>query len=150
MSSERALWNLVRERLAPFGRLERIENRLGVGFPDVLYCLRGVTGLLELKHEPWWSNDRMAGPVLRSVRSLKPEQVAWGQRWHAAGGHVYMLLQVERDYLLLRPQSYGLLLHHMMPRVALIAESALGRAGEGALPPGPLVKCLTLCHETRC
>lgn len=106
MSSERALWNLTRKNLSPFGLLHRVENGIDKGTPDVNYLLRRrphdepSQGWLELKHEPNWmkrSNTKF------SIASLKLEQVQFLEAWSKAGGRAWTLLQVDRDYLLLHP-----------------------------------------------
>jgi len=95
--SEEALWIQARENLGPFGRFVRVENRVDVGFPDVLYTLGGTkgprTGLIELKHEA-----AMANPVLLSILTL--EQVLWHEAWIKAGGRSYFLCQFGRGYYL--------------------------------------------------
>ena len=69
--TEAASWTTWRRHLAPYGQLLRVENALMAGFPDVLYCLRGRSGLLELKTD---------------LASLTLEQVLLGEAWTAAGG----------------------------------------------------------------
>ena len=70
--TERALWRTVRTALAPYGSLVRIENKVELGTPDVLYCLRGVTGLLELKQ----INDCSSGRT--SMRQWRREPDRFG------------------------------------------------------------------------
>lgn len=70
-------WAATRDHLAPFGMLVRVENRVLVGFPDVLYVLRGVTGLLEMKAD---------------LTSLTLEQVLFGEGWTREKGLWHLLL----------------------------------------------------------
>ncbi len=49
MPLESHAWSTARGHLAPFGVLERVENGVSLGFPDTVYCLVGVSGLLEMK-----------------------------------------------------------------------------------------------------
>lgn len=95
--SERALWQLVRERLKPYAAdLERVENAIGYGTPDVHYCLtyRGHTGegWLELKEIEAWPKD--AARVVR-VEHYTPQQRVWARKRWLRGGKVYMLLRVK-------------------------------------------------------
>lgn len=112
--SEVSLWASTRRNLAPFGKLERIENLLGKGFPDVLYCLAAhrkaaaQTGFLELKfveREPAPDNKLV-------IDSLQLEQVIWAEDWNASGGAIHMLLQVGRRYLLLPPVAFRPIFKH--------------------------------------
>lgn len=77
--SERSLWRTVRTCLSDDFFLERIENLVGAGTPDVLYAHRatGATGLVELKSE-----SRRGDRVLRADLSL--EQVRWLESWPGA------------------------------------------------------------------
>lgn len=94
--SERALWQLVREALKPYkADLERVENAIGYGTPDVNYCLtyKGRTneGWLELKEiERWPVGDEK---VVR-VDHYTPQQRVWARKRSLRGGKVYMLLRV--------------------------------------------------------
>jgi hypothetical protein len=80
MTLESNAWTAARGALAPFGVLGRVENAVAVGFPDVVYCIMGVSGLLEMK---------------ATVASLTAEQVAFGARWVASGGIWHMLLRAD-------------------------------------------------------
>ncbi len=100
--SEGALWLSARTKLAPFGRLCRIENRVDKGTPDVFYTLRrprttiSVSGWWESKHCPKWPAGADTPLVLPK---LLLEQVTWIEDEHKAGGRVGMLLQVGKDYV---------------------------------------------------
>jgi len=136
MSSERSLWNQVRDKLSPFGKLKRVENRVDLGFPDVVYNLAlrkspPVTGFLELKYEHAWPTRRDT-PV--RIESLKLEQVRWMEDWVDEGrGHGWFLLQIERDYMLLRPSVMLALYHQMHCKQSLVVEADLGWSGEWPL-----------------
>lgn len=69
-----------------------VENIVHPGTPDIDYA----HGWIELKHAATWPTR---GGVL-SIPHFTPQQRVWLQRrWHA-GGHAYLLLQVDKDYLL--------------------------------------------------
>lgn len=112
--TERSRWHSVRRRLAPYGRLERVENAAGAGTPDVCYCLVGVTGWFELKHVPRW-------PVNAPVRAdtLTQEQADWLLNWEAAGGIASLILSVERIEFVLTPRQTRRLLRDGLDPTAL-------------------------------
>lgn len=85
MPKESHAWAVARDALAPFGELDRIENVIATGFPDVLYCLFRVTGLIETK---------------ATAATLKLEQVLFAERWAAAGGLVFTLLRADAIWFL--------------------------------------------------
>lgn len=101
--SEAGDWRSFNLQLGAFGRLKRIENRVEVGAPDVLYLLPRipvssgvmVTGWVELKHLAKFPS-RPTSPVV--VPKLKREQVLWQEDWAKAGGRVCTLLRVGLDY----------------------------------------------------
>lgn len=92
---ESGLWSSVRRKLEPFGTLARVENKVDVGTPDVLYVLRGVTGLLELKSEPSYPK-RGRTPLV--VKKLTKAQVLWQEEWAKSGGRVRTLLMIGNTY----------------------------------------------------
>ncbi len=130
MSSERALWQTVRRHLSPHGLFHRIENRIGAGTPDVVYCIKGRTGWLELKHVPRWPpRDKL------TLRYLTSFQILWMRQWRQHEGRAWVLLQVERDYLFLSPD----------PIEQCTKEQLLERAelvGKGRFPTAEALKLL--------
>lgn len=71
-----------------------VENRVGVGTPDVNY----IYGWLELKCQKDWP-ARYDTPV-KLDHDLTKEQRIWLERRWNAGGEAYVLLQVKREYFL--------------------------------------------------
>lgn len=82
---ETSSWATARDHLSPFGTLHRIESRLELGVPDVIYCLRRVTGWIESKS---------------TVLTLKLEQVMFAEEWAAAGGLCHMLMYADKIWFL--------------------------------------------------
>ena len=127
MSSERAFWNLLDEKLSPFGILHRIENRVGTGTPDVAYCLRRrpkgpiTSGWLELKQTEWPS--RSGTPF--TIESLTLNQVQFLERWSKNGGMAFLLAQVDHDYLLWHPQKIRPILNRTYTSAEAIAAASL-------------------------
>lgn len=98
--TESTFWAGIRPKLLPYGDLERIENRVNIGTPDVNYCLLRVEGWIELKYKDEW-------PVREATPFRLPhftiEQLLWQERRHRAGGRVCLLAQVGIDYMILPP-----------------------------------------------
>lgn len=93
--TEHALAKRVMKLLKPLDGC-RVENRVGMGTPDVNY----VHGWIELKQQDHW--PKRASTVVKLHHDLTKEQRIWINRREKRGGIVYVLLQVERDYLLFR------------------------------------------------
>lgn len=85
MTEATQVWHQLRDKLTPFGRLERCEHAFASGWPDVYYNLRRVSGWLELKLAP------ASG---RCPEHLTREQVLWGCEEERAGGHWYLLVKL--------------------------------------------------------
>lgn len=98
MGKEASLWTTVREILSPFAHLERVENKVNVGTPDVNYCLNGAKGegWLELKDVDHW--PARAGTILRIAHVTEVQREWWRAR-RRSGGACYVLLRVGRSYL---------------------------------------------------
>ena len=147
--SEAALWKRTREHLAPFGRLERIENSVNTGTPDVAYCLRRkpllppVSGWLELKHVDEWP----ARPTTTlHVESLTKEQVDWATWWALAGGRVSALLQVGSYLLVLDHRALGRIFARDATKDWLLSHAPLDQvpfAGTGRFPTKEVLQWLT-------
>lgn len=142
MASERALWTTSRDKLKPFGRMERVENRVGKGTPDVCFALRlpstqlvGV-GWLELKQLDRWSVHERT-PII--FRSLTLEQVCWHEDWCRAGGRSFFLLQVQKTYLLVSGRQgrivYEGAAQSFLRGIALVV-------GEKVFPTREMLQCL--------
>ena len=138
VSSERALWGTMRRTLAPFGRLVRVESPITPGIPDVYYCLRGVSGWVELKEHDAW--PVRPGTPLR-LRHLRLDQVVWLEGERAAGGSAFMLLQIGRDYLLLDAPVVRGVFRRELTRAAVTAAAVV--YAQGRFPTAPLLRALT-------
>lgn len=87
---EQRLWAWLRPKLAPYGRVSRVENPLDPGMPDVSYCINGVEGWIELKVATWPA--RPDGIVGRGL--IRPAQRAWWAKQLNAGGWTFILLRI--------------------------------------------------------
>ena len=99
--SEKALWEWLREKLKNQGVMQRVENRVGPGTPDVAYCFLGVSGWIELKEIHDWPKRKN---TLVRVDHFTEEQRSWLRSWHNAGGRSFLLLRVKtaQELLLFR------------------------------------------------
>lgn len=114
MTPEKSLWLKVRKGLQPHFRMQRIEDRYSKGVPDLIYagpkypmsCLTSqriirsaphTFGLIELKVRREWPK-RATTPV--KLKEWKPEQKAWFKLFGPLGKHLFLLLQIENDYML--------------------------------------------------
>jgi hypothetical protein len=98
---EKDLSRTLMNRMKLFGHFVRIENMVGVGMPDVSYCIEGHEGFIENKWRASWPRD--PGDVV-TLDHFTPQQRIWIRQRCAAKGRVYVLLEVERpvrQYLLL-------------------------------------------------
>lgn len=71
----------------------RIENAVGPGTPDIGY----VGGMIESKRLPAWPK-KLTSVV--KVPKYVPEQRAWHVRHRAAGGVVYLAIEIEATTLI--------------------------------------------------
>lgn len=122
MASEHALWVKTRGVLRPLGgHVERVENVVAKGMPDVNIKLPGLPEFwLELKHAHEW--PKRPQTILR-IDHWTIEQQQWHLRRHRVGGLSFVLLQVARDYLMYQGN---------------VAASLLGRGTKERLQRGAL------------
>jgi hypothetical protein len=81
--------------------LERVENRVNVGTPDVNYALlagRGE-GWIELKHLDAW--PARAETIVR-LDHVTTQQRNWWRERARAGGNVFVMLRVGHTYAVFR------------------------------------------------
>jgi hypothetical protein len=138
--SEPSLWSTVSLALGPFFDLVRVENRVGVGTPDVNWAGFAQSGWLELKHLPRWP-VRESTPIL--IPKLTLEQVRWAEA-HSVKHRVAMLLRVGGrggGYGLFGPPAMRAIYERKLPRAGVIR--AAGVWAEGAFPAAEVVRWLT-------
>ena len=99
MGSESSLWKTLNKNMKEYWVADRIENSIGSGTPDVYYTIKGtgVGGWNELKHVHSW--PKKWDTPLRLPHFTK-HQKAFLKQHGKIGGHMFVLLQVERDYML--------------------------------------------------
>lgn len=97
---EQRVYDTMKSNCADGVRLERIENGVGSGIPDV-HCLRGgVTRWVELKalRRP----KRGSTPMFKK-KTMRREQVAWHLSYNSAGGRSFILVRDDKRVLYLFP-----------------------------------------------
>lgn len=128
--SEARLWQRAKEGLGPFFFLQRVENLVGEGVPDViLHCRKtGVCVFLELKYRP---ELPILGktPVFKGAYGLRPAQTAWIY-WRAKAGAKICVLGRSGDNLWLIPGNLALSLDKFT-RDDLDREAIWRHAGRG-------------------
>jgi hypothetical protein len=102
MTPEKRLWERLRDGWGlqikqAGGRIERVENAVGAGMPDVNGCLSGVEFWIELKVAPKWGVRR---PTFRAHRGLEPAQINWLLSEYRAGGKSFVLAQIDKEVFL--------------------------------------------------
>lgn len=100
--SEATMWVALRKQVFNSYQLhaDRIENRAGIGTPDVSYAIcAGCEGWIELKELKAWPK-RLETAV--KIDHYTQEQRIWAVRRSNVGGNIWFLLKVRREWLLLR------------------------------------------------
>lgn len=117
--SERALWRYIQSHLRalPEIDMQRHEDKLALGVPDVSYGCRGVNGWIELKfcHEPAKTTSLVRCP------HFTLEQRQWLLDRGRRGGHAFLLAQVGREYLLMDHLAAQLLGHARLSHLRMVA-----------------------------
>ena len=95
---ESGLYQRLRKRILtafPTARIDRVENGLVDGMPDVSLCINGKDVWMELKYvEDWPARDTTQ---VLGRRGLRPEQINWHIRQHVAGGVSLIVVGVGRE-----------------------------------------------------
>jgi hypothetical protein len=93
--TEQKLWDRMRASISKVVRLERIENLVGVGIPDVMALSGGVVTWCELKaitQPPTRATTRVLGD-----RGLNQDQKNWHLDWQQHGGRSCIVIGVGRE-----------------------------------------------------
>lgn len=102
---EKDLWKKIQRGFGQVidgvgGRMDRVENGVCDGMPDVSLCAGGVDTWVELKYVAKWpsrANTRVLGD-----RGLRTEQINWHLRHARAGGSSWVLVGVGKEMYLAR------------------------------------------------
>lgn len=102
---EKDLWKKIQRGFGQVidgvgGRMDRVENGVVEGMPDVSLCAGGIDTWVELKYVAKWpsrANTRVLGDY-----GLRPEQINWHLRQARAGGSSWILVGVGKEMYLAR------------------------------------------------
>jgi len=98
MGSERSLYKTINKNMKSYWEVQRVENLVGPGTPDLYYTLnKESTGWIELKYLESWPTH---GSTVVRINHYTPQQRNWIKRFGSNGANVFLLLQVEKDYLI--------------------------------------------------
>lgn len=108
--SESALWGRMRAGMQDACFMQRIENTVGAGMPDVLLHSRvtGKEAWVELKYRPE-RPDRIDTPLFKGSYGLRPEQKAWIYERALVGVNVWILAQCANDLFLIHGREARIL-----------------------------------------
>ncbi len=97
--SEAALWKRMKDGVLSIEKkahLFRIENLVGLGTPDVTFCIPvGREGFVELKHRATAPADFAGTPVFPKGKGLRDGQDIWIRDRCLAGGRAFIFCQVD-------------------------------------------------------
>ena len=100
--SEKTDYVMLRNKIIQgHDRLDRIENVVGVGTPDVNFCIDGVSGWIELKspQEPVRPKSKLFS--FKNNHKLNQDQKNWFLRERNAGGRSYILIMTDKRWMLI-------------------------------------------------
>jgi hypothetical protein len=105
---EQRLYDTMKANCAHGVRLERVENGVNTGTPDVHATRRGVTRWIELKvvERP----VRITTPLIKRD-TMRRDQIAWHLSYNSAGGRSFILARDDHRMLYLFPGALALELH---------------------------------------
>lgn len=104
------MYDAMKRNCADGVRLERVENAVNTGTPDVHGTRRGRTCWIELKvlRRP----RRPATPLFKK-KTMRKEQVAWHLSYASVGGRSVILVRDNLQQLYLFPGSMANVLHEL-------------------------------------
>jgi hypothetical protein len=99
-NTEKKDYQILRRNMTkPMDRIDRIENIVGVGNPDINFCAEGVECWIELKSpkEP----KRATTPLFGSNHRLSQDQKNWLLRQRNSSGKGWILIASDVRWLLI-------------------------------------------------
>lgn len=132
--SEKTDWKLLRDKMKfPRDRWDRMENGVGVGMPDINYCIRGTEGWIEIKSPAEPKREETA--LFGSNHNLSQDQKNWFKRQTMAGGRCYILIGTDKRWMLVHGKHADTLNHMTVAELQAVADWIAMkpvRDGEGA------------------
>lgn len=98
MSEKNTYKSLKEHMLMPGDRIDRVENIVVTGMPDVNFCGNSIECWIEIKTptEPKRKNTKLFG----SNHKISMEQANWALRQIQAGGRVFFLIRTDKRWAL--------------------------------------------------
>lgn len=90
---EQRLWDSMRRAHGSTIHLERIENAVGTGIPDVLSLDEGWVVFCELKVQEDIPT-RASTPLLGKKKGLNTDQLNWHLNWTKRGGNSLIIVRI--------------------------------------------------------
>lgn len=111
---EQRLWDAMLRNCSASVRVQRIENIVASGMPDVISIFRGRVCLVELKAREVMP-VRADTPLLGAKRGLNQDQMNWHRGWSIHDGISYVLISAgaRHKHLLLIPGECADLINRM-------------------------------------
>ena len=98
--TEQTDYKMLRMRMKqPLDRLERIENVVGVGTPDINFCIEGAEGWIEMKSPK--TPKRKGTPLFGSNHKLSQDQKNWFKKQANADGNGFILICSKTRWILI-------------------------------------------------
>lgn len=114
MPSESTFWKYIKDKLPVQAHFQRHEDICASGIPDVSYGWNGVHGWIELKFYPKWKKKDCD-----HINTWTKEQRLWLRKRQKAGGHCFLFVKIEKDYLLFGEDGIDQLLELYSKKVLL-------------------------------
>lgn len=95
---EQKLWDRWRNNMPPDIYLERVENLVWSGTPDVMAMWRGKVTWVENKIAAW---PKRKNTRIQFKHPPTPDQRNWHINWNQRGGTSYILVGIEQEVFLI-------------------------------------------------
>ena len=95
--SEKTDYKILKRAFKHPDRIDRIENLVSCGMPDVNYCINGVEGWIEMKSAI--ERQRSTSKLLK--HKLSQAQMNWFLKQRNAGGNAFILICTEKRWMLM-------------------------------------------------
>lgn len=100
--SEKTDYQIMRKRLIQgHDRIERIENIVGIGTPDVNYCIDGVEGWIEMKSPKEPKREKSKLFKFKNNHEFTQGQKNWFLKQRNAGGRAFVLICTDKRWMLM-------------------------------------------------
>lgn len=120
MSESADYQNLLRHFNRRHGRVDRVENFLVPGMPDINLCCAGVESWIEQKGP--WEPVRKRTPLFGSNHPVSQDQKNWFLKQVQAGGKCWFLITTNKRWMLIHGK-FGETINKMTVEQLVVAAS---------------------------